>query len=45
MSLVACTALAWWRGWWRLRGRFTYTLVAVAAVVFSMIAITYNLIV
>lgn len=38
------TAIAWWRGWWQLTGRLSYSLLALSAVAFSTIAVTYNLI-
>lgn len=33
---------AWWRGWWQLPGRLSYTLLALCAVAFSTILVAYN---
>jgi putative Ca2+/H+ antiporter (TMEM165/GDT1 family) len=42
-TLVVTTALAWRHGYWRLRRRLHYTLVALAAVAFCLFFYTWNL--
>ncbi|MBG0826588.1 beta-lactamase family protein [Planomonospora sp. ID67723] len=42
-ALLACTATAWWRRWWRPSGRIAYTLVALGVTAFAIVAVTYNL--
>ncbi|MGH8879731.1 MAG: serine hydrolase, partial [Stackebrandtia sp.] len=41
MCVAAVTA--WWRGWWRLSGRVSYSLLSLSTVLFATLAITYNL--
>lgn len=42
--VVFCAAVAWRKRWWRLPGRLSYTVIALAAVSFATIATTYNLV-
>ncbi|WP_449061447.1 serine hydrolase domain-containing protein [Planomonospora algeriensis] len=42
-ALLACTAMAWRRRWWRPAGRVSYTLVALGVTAFAVVAVTYNL--
>ena len=37
-------AAAWKLGWWRPAGRMAYTLTALGAVAFLIVAFTYNLV-
>nr|BFE84355.1 hypothetical protein GCM10020093_069560 [Planobispora longispora] len=43
-ALLACTAMAWWKRWWRPSGRIAYTLVALGVTAFAIVAVTYNLV-
>ncbi|GIH95636.1 serine hydrolase domain-containing protein [Planobispora siamensis] len=43
-ALLACTAMAWWKRWWRTPGRIAYTLVALGVTAFAVVAVTYNLV-
>ncbi|GGK86228.1 FmtA-like protein [Planomonospora parontospora subsp. parontospora] len=42
-ALLVCTALAWWRRWWRAPGRIAYTLVSLGVTAFAVVAVAYNL--
>ncbi|MET0136121.1 MAG: serine hydrolase domain-containing protein [Kibdelosporangium sp.] len=44
LGLVVCAAAAWRARWWRLPGRLSYTVIALAAAAFAVVAITYNLV-
>ncbi|MET0236213.1 MAG: serine hydrolase domain-containing protein [Kibdelosporangium sp.] len=44
LGLVICSAAAWRGRWWRLPGRISYTVIALAAVAFAAVAVTYNLV-
>jgi hypothetical protein len=44
VGLVAGSAAAWRHGWWRPVGRIAYTLTALGAVSFLIVAFTYNLV-
>lgn len=43
-ALLCCSALAWWKRWWRVPGRITYTLVALGLTAFAIVAVTYNVV-
>ncbi|MEO3803140.1 serine hydrolase domain-containing protein [Nonomuraea sp. B1E8] len=43
-GVVVCTAGAWWKGWWRLPGRISYTVYMLAAVSFMTVAYLFNLV-
>ncbi|AWS47087.1 serine hydrolase [Streptosporangium sp. 'caverna'] len=43
-ALLACTAMAWWKRWWRRPGRIAYTIVALGITAFAVVAVTYNLV-
>ncbi|PRX64159.1 beta-lactamase [Nonomuraea fuscirosea] len=43
-GLVACTAGAWWKGWWRLPERISYTAYMLGAVSFMTVAYLFNLV-
>jgi hypothetical protein len=36
---------AWWKGWWSLTGRLSYTLIALTGVAFFKITMIYNLVI
>ncbi|MFF2074954.1 serine hydrolase domain-containing protein [Kitasatospora sp. NPDC058162] len=44
LLMVVCAVVAWVRGWWGVFGRLHYTVVAVAAVLFLLLAGGYDLI-
>ncbi|WP_051966914.1 serine hydrolase domain-containing protein [Kitasatospora mediocidica] len=43
-GVLLCAVLAWYRRWWGLAGRLHYTVLAVAALLFMVVAGGYNLI-
>ncbi|MFG1977418.1 serine hydrolase [Nonomuraea fuscirosea] len=43
-GLVVGTAGAWWKGWWRLPGRISYTAYMLGAVSFMTVAYLFNLV-
>ncbi|KAB8197455.1 serine hydrolase [Nonomuraea phyllanthi] len=43
-GLVACTGVAWWKRWWGLPGRISYTAYTIAALAFMTVAYLYNLV-
>lgn len=43
LGMAAATVTAWVRGWWRVRGRVSYTALSLAALSFAAFAVTYNL--
>ncbi|MEU0564662.1 serine hydrolase domain-containing protein [Nonomuraea sp. NPDC005983] len=42
--VVFCAAAAWWKRWWRLPGRLSYMVSALAATSFATVATIYNLV-
>ncbi|MFC7646699.1 hypothetical protein ACFQX6_43715 [Streptosporangium lutulentum] len=42
--LLAAVA-AWWKGWWGLLGRLSYTLIALTGVAFFKVVMIYNLVI
>ncbi|MET9251697.1 serine hydrolase domain-containing protein [Nonomuraea sp. NPDC003709] len=43
-GLVVCTTVAWWKGWWGLPGRISFTAYTAAGVAFMTIAYLYNMV-
>ncbi|MET7328374.1 serine hydrolase [Nonomuraea sp. NPDC005650] len=43
-GVVACSAGAWWKGWWGLAGRVSYTAFALVSAGFMAVAYAYHLV-
>ncbi|WP_433442985.1 serine hydrolase domain-containing protein [Nonomuraea sp. CA-141351] len=43
-GVVACSVGAWWKGWWALPGRMSYTAFALVTVAFMVVAYLYHMV-
>jgi hypothetical protein len=43
LAFLACTVIAWMRGYWSLVGRLYYSLIALASVLFVLFAAYWNM--
>ncbi|WP_052304953.1 serine hydrolase domain-containing protein [Stackebrandtia nassauensis] len=41
-GMAVASVVSWLRGWWRVSGRVSYSLLSLAALTFASIAVTYN---